>query len=808
MVVLLIGLGLRFAMMGMLPREGFISDEAEYLASATWLAQGRGFAWHQGWFWTRAPLYPLFLAAHIRLFGITLAPIYLSQILLSLLNIVLVYVLALGIGSTTSSHRNERRAWIAAFFAAIFFPFVTYPHMLLSETLYLTLLLTAFIGLTRWAMVVERGTAHCTIRSIPGLAKMTLPPALPLWLAGGVFGLATLTRGLTLGFLPIVAGWVWWVSRRSQAHHESSGQRRPLQSLLSLRPIRTAGGFLLAVGIIIAPWSLYASMTYGGPVIVDTTGGFNLLVGARTAYDGKRNDATPRNFVLALLDEGLDEQARHTLISDSCLYQRGDARLLNALSRPVDELSQAARQQLMIAEGVCLIQAAPVGFLAKSGGELVDLFQINYAGDERMTDGFAMGRISRWYSVALFLLEDTLYVVLVLLAVGGWATLRHAPMSRLIGLWWLYHLLTAPLLFAINRFRLPMLIFVTIYAAAAIVAWRVRTSPPTASPSSPSSSPTPRLGKGTAFVLLLIGTIVLAPHAYLQSPPSSWASYLGPYPSSVEATVLAWKNRPMGVRDQRMIAALHSTVWGGAEHARELLAKGGLSKRVETLAPALIAGLEGDPAAGLALLPDEETITATGDWRASVVRGALLRRMGREEEAKAAFTPVFVDDHNPVVWAWEWLSPPPVSHIDLAGNLDLGYIQGFYLGEGDPSAGGTFRWSGPQGYLRFPQQGTGQPQQLCFRADGRGYPTDHPLPTLTIVHRGKDVALVNMRRAVETYCRPLPPTPIGEDVLIIIRSPIFIPDAADLRAQQGPQVGQLRLLGVRLDWAEVRSRAE
>jgi hypothetical protein len=32
----------------------------------------------------------------------------------------------------------------------------------------------------------------------------------------------------------------------------------------------------------------------------------------------------------------------------------------------------------------------------------------------------------------------------------------------------------------------------------------------------------------------------------------------------------------------------------------------------------------------------------------------------------------------------------------------------------------------------------------------------------------------------------------------------FVPDALDLIAQQGPQVGQLRLLAFQLDWGEVR----
>jgi hypothetical protein len=42
----------------------------------------------------------------------------------------------------------------------------------------------------------------------------------------------------------------------------------------------------------------------------------------------------------------------------------------------------------------------------------------------------------------------------------------------------------------------------------------------------------------------------------------------------------------------------------------------------------------------------------------------------------------------------------------------------------------------------------------------------------------------------------------------VLRSETFVPAAADLLAQQGPQAGQLRLLGVRLDWAALAPATE
>ncbi|NNJ10271.1 hypothetical protein EKD04_008020, partial [Chloroflexales bacterium ZM16-3] len=179
-LALLLGLGLRIALWGRLPRLGMIGDEAEYLAAADWLANGRGFAWHLQYLWTRAPLYPLFLAAHLAIFGKSLTPIFVSQTILSLLNVALVYVIAaLGVGGwglgTGGRGQMARAPGIAAILAAVYLPFASYGQLLLSETLFTTLLLGALAALGAWA---RRG----------GWA----------WLAGAgaLLGLATLTRGL------------------------------------------------------------------------------------------------------------------------------------------------------------------------------------------------------------------------------------------------------------------------------------------------------------------------------------------------------------------------------------------------------------------------------------------------------------------------------------------------------------------------------------------------------------------------------------------------------------------------------------
>jgi 4-amino-4-deoxy-L-arabinose transferase-like glycosyltransferase len=520
--VLLLGLLLRLALWGQLPRTGLVSDEGEYLSAATWLAQGRGFAWYLGYLWTRAPLYPLFVAAHLRVAG-TPEAIFATQTALSLLNVALVYALARRVLPTQTRRPQtaDRRLpvppngaavaphapLLAALLMALYLPFAIYPQMLLSETLFITLLLAGFLVLAEGARCKVQGDA-----GLYGVLRYW-----PLALAGALFGLAALTRSLALGFIPIVALWIvgFGVWKR--------GQHQVVQALL----------FVAAAGAVVLPWTLYNSRLFGGPILVDTSGAFNALLGTRTAFDGRREDAQVRDFVLALLDQAPSSDPA----ADACAPFPG----------PLPD--QAARQAAMTREAGCLVAARPAAFVQKSLAELIDLFQINYTGAERFTSGFTTGRLPRWYVLATFVLDDLLYVLVLPLGVLGWAharrlnaegttlnaegkaegnaegttlnaegkaegkaegaegkaegttpnaeqtaaevsphnlttsgiqeqtvsvqrsafSVQRSAFSVLIGLWWLYNLAAAPLLFAINRFRLPLLPFVFIFAAYALI---------------------------------------------------------------------------------------------------------------------------------------------------------------------------------------------------------------------------------------------------------------------------------------------------------------------------------------------------
>ncbi|WP_245863444.1 glycosyltransferase family 39 protein [Candidatus Viridilinea mediisalina] len=834
-LLLALGLGLilRLLLWGNLPRTGLISDEAEYLAAADWLAHGRGFAWHTQYLWTRAPLYPLLLGGHIALFGRNLEPIFFTQNLLSLLNVLLTYLLARQL--TNGLPRLAAAPALAALFVALYLPLASYTQLLLSETLFVSLLLGAFVLL-----------------GAGGQRSMMVAAA------GVLLGLATLTRGLTLGFIPLVGLVLLWYAYRA----------RPL-CLCRKTPIRPLIVFIMACVLTIAPWSLYATRAYGGPMVVDTTGAFNLALGARTAFDGGRSDEPTRNLVLALLLPHLSLDQRHALLAAryhadgserqaaTCLYAREDAALLAALER-APALSQAERQAILSAEGWCLLWAKPGAFITKSLNELVDLFKINYTGAERLSHGFSLGWLPPWYSWALFILDDTLYVLSLPLALLGWALMRQgvygqaengsiaakerkgtqqrratqsipAPLASrlsplasrlsplasrlsplasrlsppayllaLIGLWLLYNLGVAPLLFAINRFRIPLMPFVFILAACALVAlplWR-----------DVLRRRYGQLCAGLGVLLLLVAT---APYAYLEpraeGQAATWSSYLGPYPSSLANTQLALRTRSGYEAEQALATALGA---GDAVATRQALANPALPSYAAAMGWPLLDALEGRPAAGLERLATapERPLHA---WQTAVIVGELLRQQGELAAARREFGPTLVDNVNPVDWTWRWFFPPPLPNqrIDLADDNDLGYIHGFYLGRYDPDLGATTRWATGHAALRFPAAGNGQPRQLCLALSGLGWPHDLALPQVRIALDGEAIGQLELTRNLAEHCLPLPARPAGATLVVEFSSPTFIADALDLIALQGPQVGQLRQLAFQLAWAEVRNEA-
>ncbi|MGC8873528.1 MAG: glycosyltransferase family 39 protein [Chloroflexia bacterium] len=391
-ILLALSLAIRLGLYAILPREHLVSDEAEYLAAAWNLANGRGFSFYAEWPWLRPPLYLLFVALFLRLFASPQGPlspeaqlaIRLAQIVLSLAVPALLY----GLGRAMWS---ERAGKIAASVAALAFPLASLPHLVLAENLFLPLFLGAVTALVGF---VKAGMRRTRIR----------------WLiaAGLLFGLATLTRGVALAFLPLVCVWA-----------ALQGRHRPGKAFLY-------GGLLAGTVIaVLLPWALYTWKAFGRPIWVDTTGGYNFWLGTQGGQF--RNSYEVHQTLLALPDP-------------------------------------SSRQAYAYRKGWQAVTSDPGGYLRGRVVELRQLLRINYSADERLVDGFSLGAVSVAHLVAIFCFEDLLYLFLVPAALAGLFLSRREPARGAIFLWLGYSLGTGVLFFAIGRFRLSLWPFLALYA--------------------------------------------------------------------------------------------------------------------------------------------------------------------------------------------------------------------------------------------------------------------------------------------------------------------------------------------------------
>ena len=80
-------------------------------------------------------------------------------------------------------------------------------------------------------------------------------------------------------------------------------------------------------------------------------------------------------------------------------------------------------------------------------------------------------------------------------------------------------------------------------------------------------------------------------------------------------------------------------------------------------------------------------------------------------------------------------------------------------------------------------------------------------PTVRVLVAGREIgSFTPASDTVGEFSIALPASPAGGDIEITLRTATFVPDAARYNSQQGEAVvGQVQRLGVRLDWAEVRT---
>lgn len=208
-------------------------DEREYLSLASNLAAGRGFTYAEprevgtSPQFGRAPGYPAFLSL-LRPDAdapATPASIKAVQSLLGAGAVLLIAAMARRAAA-------ERAAVIAAWLAAVYPPLVWISAYVLSEALYLPMILGCVVLLERAAT--------------PGRAA----------LAGLLVGAAVLVRPGTLVFLPLAA--LWMVRRGA---------------------LMRGAAFALTVALVVLPWTLRNLRTHGTLVLVASEGGVTFWTG-------------------------------------------------------------------------------------------------------------------------------------------------------------------------------------------------------------------------------------------------------------------------------------------------------------------------------------------------------------------------------------------------------------------------------------------------------------------------------------------------------------------------------------------------
>lgn len=746
----LAGLILRILIWQVLPYRSQISDEAEYLAAASWLAQGRGFSFFKEWIWTRPPVYVMFLATHIKLFGPeNVVPIRISQAIIGSLSVGLVMAWA-GLLATPTHRRHVML--LAGWAMALSYGFATFSFLILSETLFIALLLAGLVLLTAWATMLD----------LPGSGRR----ALALLVAGGIMlGLGALTRALLAGAMPLFALWVFW----------QAAARREWRRGLGHAALVTA-----AVSAVILPWTFYNTRFFGGDglILIDTTGGYNAMLGAQAGHLEQE-----ARISCAAATGGQGRPGDGVCPAASGRDEVKIARALYAIA------GQAERQRVAYATAAQWIGENPAGFLRKSGRELLDLLMINYSGEERLRAGYTAGEIPIPHLLGL-LLDDTLYIIAAPLAVIGLIR-RQRRSGKGLALGWLgYNLATGPLFFAINRFRLPLLPILFIYAACAVAEERV-----------PWSSLTRRrvaIYSASALLLVLMPSFVYWPSS-LDSIRNSQS------PSLLHNTYLGLHSRIVAADCARGEAALER---GDLEAALRFHDRANAHMALDCLAllRARIFDRSGQPEAALALLQSMKRRPER-----FLLEGDIYRRRGDTTRAIGAFVAPELELANLTGWAWQHLLPPPTTRIDLGNGLDWGYVDGFYGREGVAEKPDNLRWTSGQARLRFPGAGTGEAQVLRLRV-AAPRPVDVPAPSMTITQpaacrSGAEPCMHQSSEPLGADWRileiPLQPTPAGEDVVIGLQSPIFVPGPSELATRQRARE-KLRLLGVQIDWAELR----
>jgi 4-amino-4-deoxy-L-arabinose transferase-like glycosyltransferase len=230
LVVSALGVVLSALFVILLRQDVIRSDETYYLPLAQRILSG---SYDDGYI-IRPPLYPLFLAALLKIFGLALKPALLVQ---SVLGGGLVYLV-----SFIGMRQGFALAGLVTALLVAICPDIIFTYSrFLSEVIYLPVFILSFYLLDN-ALRSER--SGDTVG------------------AGAAFGVAALVRSVSLFLGIFLAG--WFVIRRSR------------EGRFSRSSLKSAALFLVTMFIVITPWTVRNAVVHGGFIPTGTSGAFNL----------------------------------------------------------------------------------------------------------------------------------------------------------------------------------------------------------------------------------------------------------------------------------------------------------------------------------------------------------------------------------------------------------------------------------------------------------------------------------------------------------------------------------------------------
>jgi len=639
------------------------NDEVEYITVARDLLAGRGWQFYDHYHWLRAPLYPLFLAGSLWFAGGDLHGAALPNIALSVATVYLNYRLALALIGRRAG------ALLAALLTAILWTFATFASLYMSETLF-TFLFTG--GLLCLALEQRTGTRRVNSEQRPTndepggqdqqFRTQKRGPIVMSALAGVLFGLATLTRSITLLFLPVVAFWLLLRTANSEQRTRFA---------ITWRGILCSLFFVLCSILTMAPWTIRNYLAYGRPILVETGLSYNLW-----AFNDPRESAK-------------------TIF-----------RTLENIANP------AERSDYATAKGLARLHEDPAILLRKLWPNWVYLWRVKPIEDRFIQENYYSDVGLPLFASAL-LFDDLLYVVIALAGIAGLVLYREQrtenreqrtenreqttddrrlatisnlqftisnPKSLLIA-WLLYTIGTLLLTHGEARYRhfvFPVLIPYTAWALTRIVNcklhianWRINLQYAMYNVRSTIWSP-----------VLLIGVIwALIGGTFLISYPWEWAAHnlaRGWYATQAEFAWAAGDHAGALQADEHALAAQETP--DGWLHLAEHVNGAGDPRRARNAYNA--------------------ARTLTRNYLPGVARfGDFLRASGDEARARVVFNTDDVDPQRLLDWSWRELRPAPRTNLEIGDGLDWGYITGMYPAEA--IQGAQARWTNGAAQIRF-----------------------------------------------------------------------------------------------------------